>query len=55
MTADVPPERNAGPSLLTLALRVVRGELTEDQALEIVRTSSPAKDGEGSHEAAREK
>ena len=33
MTAeDVPP-----PSLLELALRVLRGELTEAQAIEIVR------------------
>jgi len=33
------PRREA--SLLALALRVVRGELTEEEALEIIRRSAP--------------
>ncbi len=31
--------RNAETSLVLLALRVLRGELTEDQAIQIVRTA----------------
>ena len=49
MTADVPPEQNAGPSILELALRVVRGEITREQAAEILRTSIQAKDGDADH------
>ena len=45
MTADVPPERNGGPSILELALRVVLGEITREEALRILQ-SSPAAEGE---------
>ena len=51
-TEDMPPERNTGVSILELALKVLHGELTPDEAADIVRKT---KDGERSHEAAREK
>ena len=46
MTAEAPPPRNAGVSILELALKVRDGILSPEAAAEIVRKS---KDGEGSH------
>lgn len=34
------PERTPEPSLIALAYRVLRGEITEAQAIEILRASS---------------
>ena len=37
---NMPPAKNSGPSVIALALRVLRGELTEAQAVEIVRSGA---------------
>jgi hypothetical protein len=41
---NVPPAHPSEVSLIELALRVLRGELTEAQAIEIVKAHPTAKD-----------
>jgi hypothetical protein len=43
------PARNAAPSILGLALQVLRGELTEAEAIEILRRSMQTGDGDSTN------